>query len=211
MAFMALKLGHPTRVSAEAGDVNSLTCPSYAHVKIEFPSRGALPPVTLHWYEGKKQIEGKEEKEKLVPPAELVQKATALRKGRLVDSGSILVGEKGIAYSPNDYGSEVYFSTGTNASGQPETFPSNNGGDSGQKKEWVEAIKAGKPELALSNFSYSGLLTAAFLLGNVAIRTGKPFSWDGEACKATDLPEAMKYVRREYRKGWDLIGYNANA
>jgi predicted dehydrogenase len=205
MAFMALKLGHPTRVSAEAEGVNPLTCPSSAHVKIEFPARGDMPALTLHWYEGKK------DGEKLVPPSALVEKATTLRKGRLVDSGSILVGEKGIAYSPNDYGSEVYFSSGKNASGKPETFPINDGGDLGQKKEWVEAIKAGKPEKALSNFSYAGLLTAAFLLGNVAIRTGKPFSWDGEKCQATDLPEAAKFIRREYRKGWDLIGYNATA
>src|SRR5690606_30409527 len=113
--------------------------------------------------------------------------------------------------SPNDYGAEVHFGTGGTASGKPEQFPSNNGGDQGQKKEWVDAIKAGKPELALANFDYAGLLTAAFLLGNVAIRTGKPFNWDGEACRATDLPAAQKYVRREYRKGWDLIGYNATA
>jgi predicted dehydrogenase len=211
MAFMALKLAHPTHVSAEAGGVNPETCPSSAHVTLQFPSRGDLPPVTLHWYEGKK--DGK----KVLPPAELVEKAIALdtnakRKGKLVDSGSILVGSKGVAYSPDDYGAEVFFSTGAvaNNGSKLETFPSNNGGDGGQKKEWVEAIKAGKPELALSNFDYAGLLTAAFLLGDVAIRTGQPFSWDGEACKAA-LPEAMKYVRREYRKGWDLIGYNATA
>ena len=39
MAFMGLKLGHPTKISAEAGDVNSLTAPSYAHVTIQFPPR----------------------------------------------------------------------------------------------------------------------------------------------------------------------------
>ena len=67
---------------------------------------------------------------------------------RLVDSGSIVVGSKGMAYSPNDYGSNVVFSTGktANSSTKPETMPSNNGDDLGQKKEWVEAIKAGKPE-----------------------------------------------------------------
>ena len=81
--------------------------------------------------------------------------------------------------------------------------------DQGQKDEWVAAIKAGKPELALSNFDYAGLLTAAFLLGNVAIRTGKAFTWDGEKCAATDCPEAAPLIRRQYRKGWDLIGYNA--
>jgi len=52
-------------VSAEAGDVNPLTCPSYAHVTLAFPARGKMVPVTLHWYEGKK--DGK----KLLPPDDL--------------------------------------------------------------------------------------------------------------------------------------------
>jgi predicted dehydrogenase len=209
MAFMALKLAHPTKVSAEAGDVNPETCPSYAHVTLQFPGREKLVPVTLNWYEGKK--DGK----KLVPPEGLIEKAIALdtnakRKTKLVDSGSILVGTKGIAYSPDDYGADVFFSTGevTNGGSKPEILPMNNGGDTGQKKEWVEAIKAGKPEMALSNFGHAGLLTAAFLLGNVAIRTGKPFTWDGEKCQTMDCKEAAKFIRREYRKGWDLIGYN---
>jgi predicted dehydrogenase len=204
MAFMGLNLAHPSHVSAEAGDVNPLTCPSYAHVIMKFPARDKMVPLTLHWYEGRK------DGNKLLPPAELVEKATALSKGKLVDSGSIIVGSKGMAYSPSDYGSDVFFSTGQRIGGgsKPETLPINNGGDRGQKREWVEAIKAGKPEMALANFDYAGLLTAAFLLGNVAIRTGKPFNWDGEKC-AADISEAAKFVRREYRKGWDLIGYNA--
>lgn len=205
MAFMGLKLGHPTKVSAEAGDVNTLTCPSYAHVTIEFPKRGDMVPVTLHWYEGKK--DGK----KMLPSEALVEKATDLSKKPLVASGSILVGSKGMAYSPDDYGAQVFFSTGSVTGGmKPETFPINNKGDQGQKDEWVEAIKANKPEMALSNFEYAGLLTAAFLLGNVAIRTGKPFNFDGEKCTA-DIKEAAPLIRRQYRKGWDLIGYNANA
>jgi predicted dehydrogenase len=210
MGFMALNLGYPTRVSAEAGDVNPETCPSYAHCTMQFAARGDMPPVVLHWYEGKK------DGQKVTPPEELVEKALALdtnpkRKTSLYASGSILVGSKGIAYSPDDYGAEVFFSTGTvaNRDSKPEKFPINNGGDPGQKKEWVAAIEAGKPELALANFGYAGLLTAAFLLGNVAVRTGKPFEWDGAALKAKNLPAAQKFIRREYRKGWDLIGYNA--
>lgn len=205
MAFMGLNLAqtHPTKVSAEATGVNPLTCPSSAHVTIEFPKREGMVPVTLHWYEGKK--DGK----KMLPPEALVEKATAMSKKGLVNSGSIVVGSKGIAYSPDDYGSNVFFSTGETTSGstKPETMPVNNGGDQGQKNEWVEAIKANKPELALSNFDYAGLLTATFLLGNVAIRAGKPFTFDGEKCSA-DLKEAAPLIRREYRKGWDLIGYN---
>ena len=50
MAFRALKLGHPSKLSAEAGDVNDETCPAYAMVKMMFPARGDLPPVTFNWY-----------------------------------------------------------------------------------------------------------------------------------------------------------------
>ena len=210
MAFMALKLGSPSHVAAEAGDVNPETYPAYAHVTLGFPARGDMPPVTLHWYEGKR--DGK----KLIPPDALVQQAVALaagdkRKGTLVDSGSILVGEKGLAYSPNDYGGEVFFSTGkkTNGGTKPEKLPVNGGGDTGQKKEWVEAIKAGKPETALANFDYASLLAAAFLLGNVAIRSGKAFDFDAEKLEPKDCPEAAKYIKYEYRKGWDLIGESA--
>jgi predicted dehydrogenase len=204
MAFMGLKLAHPVWVSGEAGDLNDETCPSYARVTIKFPKRDALVPVTLHWYEGKQG--GK----KVLPPDDLVRQATGLSGAKLVDSGSILVGSKGIAYSPDDYGANVFFSTGekTGDKTEPETMPANNKGDQGQKDEWVEAIKAGKPDLALANFGYGGLLTAAFLLGNVAIRTGKAFHFDGAKC-AADIKEAGPLIRREYRKGWDLIGYNA--
>jgi len=214
MVFMGLNLGHPIRVAGTATDLNPLTCPSAAQVVIQFPARDKMVPVNLHWYEGKKNLgEGKDGKpvyNKVLPPDALVAQATALSKGRLADRGSIVVGTKGIAYSPSDYGSEVFFSTGkrTDGSTKPETLPVNNGGDLGQKKEWVEAILANKPEKALSNFDYAGLLTAAFLLGNVAIRTGKPFNFDGEKC-AADIKEAAPLIRRTYRKGWDLIGYNA--
>lgn len=230
MAFMALKLRHPTRVSAEAGDVNPETCPSYVHGQVEFPSRGSSPACTLHWYEGKKG--GKH----VLPPPELVkgqkergEKEYAVyfkddvwnfynpnerdpkKRVKVVSSGSFLLGEKAVLFSPDDYGADAYIVTEDGVkrlTGDPEKLPKNGGGDFGQKKEWVEAIKAGKPELALSNFDYAGLLTSAFLLVNVAVRTGKPFAWDGEACKAADLPEAEKYIRREYRKGWDLLRYN---
>jgi predicted dehydrogenase len=230
MAFMALKLAHPTHVSADASDVNTLTAPSSVHATLKFPARGSMPPVTLHWYEGKK--DGKN----VLPAPELVKgekergpneyavyfkdakwnfynPKTKNEKQRVrnVTSGSFLVGSKATLFSPDDYGADSYIVTPDGVerlTGDPEKLPINGGGDTGQKKEWVEAIKANKPELALANFGYAGLLTAAFLLGNVAVRTGKPFTWDGERCVATDNKDAARFVRREYRKGWDLIGYN---
>lgn len=213
MAFMALKLGLPTKVSAEAGDVNNETCPSFAHVTMEFPGRGDLGPVTLHWYEGMK--DGK----KVVPPQEWVDKAVALYADRrsptgLVNSGSIIIGEKGYIYSPDDYGARFFvgpkkdFDERMNTH-TPEKLPINAGGDAGQKREWAQAIKDGKPETALANFGYASKLTESFLLGNVAIRSGKTFEYDGETGKVKGSPEAEKFLHYDYRKGWDMLGDKA--
>jgi hypothetical protein len=41
-------------------------------------------------------------------------------------------------------------------------------------------------------------------LGNVALRVGEKINWDAKNMKVTNVPEANKYVRREYRAGWSL-------
>lgn len=71
----------------------------------------------------------------------------------------------------------------------------------GHYREWVEACKTGGPTMC--HFDYSGALTEMVLLGTVAYRLGKPFSWDGEALKASK-PGAEWYIRKAYRKGWKL-------
>src|SRR3954466_4808120 len=66
LAFMALKLGLPTRVSAESGEVNPETYPAWATITYEFPARGELPPVKLTWYEGARNGE------RHLPPSSLL-------------------------------------------------------------------------------------------------------------------------------------------
>jgi hypothetical protein len=122
-------------------------------------------------------------------------------------SGSIIVGDKGILYSPHDYGGywellphESYESY----KAPSETLPRNPKGDDdeNQKKEWLVACKGGPA--ALSNFDYSGMLTEFILLGNVAIRAGKRLEWDGPNMKFTNAPDAERFLKREYRKPWSL-------
>jgi hypothetical protein len=72
----------------------------------------------------------------------------------------------------------------------------------GHHREWIQACKTGGPTTC--NFDYSGPLTEAVLLGNVAFRAGSKLQWDAENLKATNCPEADRYVRREYRHGWEL-------
>jgi hypothetical protein len=80
----------------------------------------------------------------------------------------------------------------------PRTIP-----DSiGHHAEWLRACKTGAPTTC--HFGYSGLLTEANHLGNVAYRTGKKIEWDAEKMYVTNAPEAERFVHREYRKGWSL-------
>jgi len=196
MAFMALKLAHPTTVEAKSGPINPETYPTWAHIVFDFPSRDGLPPVKFHWYEGSRK-EGR-----VLPSNELLNKV--LKKGeRLSDSGSMLVGDKGILFSPNDYGASFKLLPEKDFEGYKapqQVLPRNGKGDDGQKAEWVAAIKGGPP--ALSNFDYAGMLTETILLGNVAMRVGKKLEWDGPALKVTNCPEAEQFIRTEYRKGW---------
>ena len=68
--------------------------------------------------------------------------------------------------------------------------------------EWLSACKGGPP--AGTNFDYSGPLTELVLLGNVAIRCGKKIEWESEQMKITNVPEADRLLRRDYRKGWEI-------
>ena len=72
----------------------------------------------------------------------------------------------------------------------------------GHHEEWLEAIQGG-PD-AFSNFDHAGPLTEMVLLGNLAVRTGRRIEWDVANMRVTNDREAQKYVRREYRKGWEL-------
>jgi hypothetical protein len=42
------------------------------------------------------------------------------------------------------------------------------------------------------------------LLGNVAVRLGKPLEYDAASGRVTNCPEAAHLVKPEFRKGWGL-------
>ena len=54
------------------------------------------------------------------------------------------------------------------------------------------------------DFAYSGPLTEICLLGNIAKRVDARILWDPAALKITNLPEANRFVRTDYRKGWSF-------
>ena len=70
--------------------------------------------------------------------------------------------------------------------------------------DFIDACKGGAP--ASSNFNVSGPFTEFVLTGVLASRAGKgkKIEWDVENIKCTNLPEVNKWVKRTYRKGWEV-------
>src|SRR5271157_2394113 len=67
LPYRALKLGLPTSIVAEAGDVNTETYPTYAKITFEFAAREDMPAVKFFWYEGVKN------RKLVLPPDSLIK------------------------------------------------------------------------------------------------------------------------------------------
>ncbi len=201
LTFRALKLGFATSVIADARDLNPETYPSSSRVTFQFPARETMPAATVTWYEGFR--DGK----KLTPPDELVQKVLKGNE-KLSNSGCILVGTKGMLFSPNDYGEQWrLIGEGLDAAAKAvnKTLPRNGRGDDGMKEEWFKAIKENKPEIAYSYFGFAGMLTETILLGNIAGNcTGQLLEWDASNLKFTNNTHANEFVRNDYRKDFKV-------
>ncbi|MHC4353849.1 MAG: Gfo/Idh/MocA family protein, partial [Planctomycetota bacterium] len=180
LAFWALKLRHPLTVEAQ-GPVHPESAATWTIARQEYAARGDLPPVTLTWYNGGGY------------PA-LVKEKNVLWWGNAV----LFIGSEGMLisdYTKHQLLPEEKFADFT----PPEPFIPNS---IGHHREWVEACKSGGTTTC--NFDYSGALTEAALLCNVALRTGRKITWDAKNLKAIGCPEADAFIRREYRKGWRL-------
>jgi len=187
LAFFSLKLSAPTSVEAQSSEVNSETAPLWSIINYEFPAQAGLPPVKMTWYDGGKQ-----------PEAKLVKDT------ELSDNGIILIGDKDTLYVPNYWGAGKFLSGAKveDFKSTPESLPRPPGFERNHHQEWLDACKGGRK--ALSNFDYSGPLTEAVLLGNVALRAGRKILWDAGSLKVTNMPEANQYIRTEYREGWKV-------
>ena len=194
LPFMALKLKHPVSVKANSGPLNPETYPAWATIEYEFGARGEMPPVQLFWYEG------------TLSNGQKNRPAVECFKGENPSgSGCLLLGEKGVLYSPSEIGA-VYkllpHGLFQEYSGPEPYLPRNGKGDLGMKEEWIAAIKGGPRPM--SNFDYAAALTETVLLGNVAVRLRKKMQWDGDNLRSPDCPEAGPLIRKIHRAGWDI-------
>ena len=222
MPVMALQLWDPIAVTCmkNSGLVDNETFPAESTLKFEFPERDGLPPCHFFWYDGGSRNN--------LPPDEIINKLGELGNdtvkkfvervkaqkagGPRKTSGSLLVGTKGMLFSPDDYGARYFLLPESDfADYEPpeQTLPRipwKGGGDQRQKWEFVETIKGNYKPGTMSNFGYAGRLTETILVGNLALRAevGKRLEWDAKDLRCTNEESVNKYVDREYREGWEV-------
>jgi predicted dehydrogenase len=181
LPFWALKLDAPVAVEAGGPQPHPEIAPASMTATFHYGTRGDLPPVTVAWYQGTMK-------------PDLWTEGKVPRWG----DGVLFVGSRGTLLA--DYGKHLLLPEKEFADFQrpPRTIPES----LGHHAEWLHACKTGAPTTC--HFGYSGLLTEANHLGNVAYRAGKRIEWDTRSMRLPNAPEAEHFLGREYRRGWTL-------
>jgi predicted dehydrogenase len=181
LPFWALRLQAPLTIEASGPPPHRELAPASMTATYEYGPRGDMPAVRLSWYQG-------EDKPAIWRNQGIPQWT----------NGVLFIGAKGMLLA--DYGRHVLLPENAFADyRRPEpTLPRS----PGHHAEWLRACKGGPP--CSADFEYSGRLTEANHLGNVAYRLGKKIEWDAENLRCPNAPEAAPLIRRAYRSGWEL-------
>ena len=179
-AFWGLDLAGPVRVSSKGPPPSPVSAPEWMETTFAFAPRGDRGPVTLHWYEGVAK-----------PPAEIADE--------LPMNGSLFVGSKGrIAIAHDGFPKLLPEETFADFTPPSPSLPES----PGHHRQWIDACKTGSR--TGSPFSYAAPFTETVLLGNVAYRAGCPIEFDPASGRITNEPDAMKWLSKEYRRGWEV-------
>jgi hypothetical protein len=166
------------RVEAECSEPSGEKFPLWEVVKFHIPSRGAMPPATVHWYKGPQ-----DDLERLGIYQNMQKIA-----GRSLDwagntwaptSGSLVVGSKGTVHT-NMHNSACAILPMDKFPNQ-DTPPQKIAKAGSHEREWVNAVKSGQQPF--SNFDYAGPVIEFLLLGNICTLLNRPIEFDPVACK----------------------------
>lgn len=180
LPFWALRLRAPQSVEASGPPAHRELAPATMSATYQYAARGDMPAVSLTWYQGD-------------------MKPDIWRKNGIPQwqNGVLFIGNRGMLLS--DYSRHVLLPEKdfTGFRGPERTLPR-------PTSHYAEWIRAAKSDLRTSaDFEYSGWLTEANHLGNVAYRLGRRIEWDASNLRVTNV-DASSLIRRAYRKGWEL-------
>lgn len=198
--FSALKLKYPVTVEACTSTFvspekmwvkveNKETYPQASIVYYTFPARESMPEVKVTWFDGGLMPPRPDE---MGPDEEMGNNSSGVifigSKGKLMcgtygDNPRLLPASKMATFTP-----------------PPKTIPRVEGT---HEQNWIRACKG--LDKATSTFDYSGPMTEAVVMGNLAIRfPNRRLDWDGENMRFTNFADANDYVQMHYREGWAL-------
>jgi hypothetical protein len=229
---LALRLGAPTSVECILKEGPSdFMFPKKSVIRYDFPARGSMPPVKLFWHDGLKEtpkIPGVPEGELL---GDLPDKPSPRRRsgpegpppftgfiGDVFDfekfqavknapdaeqptpDGSLFIGDKGMI-TTGTYGEETRLIPVEKMKDYqfPEPLLTRS---PGHYRDWIRACKGGDP--ACSNFNVAVPFVEWMLLGVIALRVEGKLEWDAAKMRFTNNPDANKYLKPTFRKGWSL-------
>ena len=197
----ALEPGLPTKIetrhSAWGGDsdpwdgkgpdeLTSYPLASVTHYQFANAKGG---PVEMTWYDGG-----------LMPPT-----PEGIPPGRMDPGGGVMfVGDQGYLLHETYGNNPILFGQGVaeRAAAIPVSLPRIEGGMGGHELNWIRAIRG---EEGISNpFETAVPLNETMVLGMVALKAGVPIVYDSDKVQVTNVPEANRYLTREYRKGWEI-------
>jgi hypothetical protein len=168
---------------------NDYSFPMASMVRFQYPANGNRPPIELCWYDGGMRPQ---------TPLELLEENKDLPQ-----EGMMFVGEKGKILAG------FHIKDPRIISGKKMEAPANANNDKRNQVQqtsealslFANAVRTGKQYPG--NFREAEYLTEAVNLYAAALRSNKLLKYDGASKKITNVPEANKYLDREYRKGWD--------
>ena len=208
LAFKALKLGAlweggeeakgPIRVEAEIPEPCPENFPRWQVLRFDFPRRGPLPPVRIHWYNAaESELRQRGIWQRL---EQIAGRSLEWNESWTPQSGTLLVGSKGVVHTNahNSICALLPERDFPNQGGPPRSLPH----VEGHEREWIGACKGGPAPL--SNFDHSGPAIELMLLGNVATLAGQALEYDPVACKIAGSEEADRALRPPRREGWSL-------
>jgi hypothetical protein len=174
---------------------NDFSYPLASVVRFRYPARGSRGPIELVWYDGG-----------IHPPTppELEEDGEEMPA-----EGMMFVGDKGKILSGFQL-EDPHLIPLARMRGQqkqprtPRTHMSNSDTPSLSPAlvQWVAACRGDKQQ-SPGSFVNAGPLSEAVNLYSIALRTGRRLLYDASAGTITNVPEANKYLAREYRAGWD--------
>ena len=222
--YSVLGLEYPQDVQASVGTVYvdefqraylPESCPPSSHVVMSFPeNENTDGNLDMHWMDGGIQPKRPDE----LGPDEVFGDG---------GNGVLFIGTKGKMMC-GTYGANPRLlpTSRTDEVNVPQTIDRVPGGADGHYAQWVRGAIAGYGNMEMSSpFEIAGPLTEALLIANLAIRgvdiqkertneegetwieyPGRDIKmvWDAENMKVTNLEEANRFVRRDYREGWSL-------